>query len=89
MQSKQEPSYHGQVLQHRRFKNTFPDSNETQKGHMKKQRNGVRSTKLKETTQSEEDNIPGNTVVEVDPSPPKKMRDILIKIYNAVEMHSN
>jgi hypothetical protein len=59
----------------------FPDSNETQKGHMKKQCQGVRSTKLKENTQSEDENIPGNTVAEVDPSPPKKMRDIFIEIY--------
>jgi hypothetical protein len=56
----------------------FPDSNETQKGHMKKQHQGVRSTKLKENTQSENENIPGNTVAEVNPSPPKKMRDIFI-----------
>ncbi len=67
----------------------FPDSNETQKGHMKKQRQGVRLTKSKENTQSEDENIPGNTVAEVDPSPPPKMRDIFNKIYNAVKMHSN
>ncbi len=30
-----------------------------------------------------------NTVAEVDPSPPKKMRDIFISIYNAGKMHSN
>jgi hypothetical protein len=56
---------------------------------MKKQCQGVRSTKLKENTQSEDENIPGNTVAEVDPSPPKKMRAIFIKIYNAGKMHSN
>ncbi len=56
---------------------------------MKKQRQGVRLTKLKKNTRSENENIPGNTVAEVDPSPPKKMRDIFIKIYNANEMHSN
>ena len=67
----------------------FPDSNETQKGHMKKQCKGVRSTKLKENTQPEDENIPGNTVAKVDPSPPKKMRDIFIKIYNAGKMHNN
>jgi hypothetical protein len=67
----------------------FPDSNETQKGHMKKQCQGVRSTKIKENTRSENENIPVNTVTEVDPSPSKKMRDIFIKIYNAGEMHSN
>jgi hypothetical protein len=68
----------------------FPDSNEIQKGHMKKQCQGVRSTKLKENTQSKNENIPGNTVAEVDPSPPKKMRDIFIKKYREVmakDMH--
>ena len=53
----------------------FPDSDETQKGHMKKQSQGVRSTKLKENTKAEDENIPGNTNATVDPSPPKKMRD--------------
>jgi hypothetical protein len=67
----------------------IPDSNETQKGHMKKQCQGVRSTKVKENTRLEEDIVPGNAYAEVDPSPPKKMRDIFIKIYNAGEMHSN
>ncbi len=46
-------------------------------------------TKLKQNTQSEDEYIPGNTVTEVNPSPPKKMRDIFIKIYNAGKMHSN
>ncbi len=40
-------------------------------------------------TQPEDENIPGNKVTEVDPRPPKKMRDIFIKIYNAGKMHSN
>jgi hypothetical protein len=53
---------------------------------MKKQHQGVKSTKLKENTQSENKNIPGNTVAEVDPSPPKKK---IIKIYNTGEMHSD
>jgi hypothetical protein len=53
-------------------KKHFSDSNETQKGHMKKQRQGVRSTKLKENTRSENENIPDNTVTEVDPCPPSK-----------------
>jgi hypothetical protein len=66
----------------------FSDSDETQKGHMKKQHQGVRSTKLKENTGSKNENIPGNTVAEVNPSPTKKMRDIFIKIYNAGKMHS-
>jgi hypothetical protein len=56
---------------------------------MKKQCQGVRSTKLKENTRSEDENIPSNTDTEVDPSPQKKMRDIFIKTYNAGEMHSN
>ena len=56
-----------------------PDSDETQKGHMKKQRQGVRSTKIKD-----ENNIQ-HTV-----PPPKKMRDVYIKIFNAEEtMHSD
>jgi hypothetical protein len=42
---------------------------------MKKQHQGVRSTKLKENTRAEDENIPGNTNATVDPSPPKKMRD--------------
>jgi hypothetical protein len=56
---------------------------------MKKLRQGVRSTKLKENTKLEDENIPGDTDVEVDQSPQKKMRDIFIKIYNASKMHSN
>ncbi len=46
-------------------------------------------TKLKKNTQSEDENIPSNTVAEVDPSPQKKMRDIFIKIYNTGKMHSD
>jgi hypothetical protein len=42
----------------------FPDSNLTQKGHMKKQHQGVRLTKFKENTQSEDENITGNTVAD-------------------------
>jgi hypothetical protein len=37
---------------------------------MKKLRQGVRSTKLKENTRLEEENIPGNANAEVNPSPP-------------------
>ncbi len=47
---------------------------------MKKQRQGVRSTKLKENTKLEGENIPGNADTEVNPIPPKKMRGIFIKI---------
>jgi hypothetical protein len=67
----------------------FPDSNETQKVHMIKQCQGVRSTKLRENARLEEENIPGNADAEVDPSPPKRMRDLFIKKYNASKMHSN
>ncbi len=56
---------------------------------MKKQRKGGRLSKLKENTRSKDENIPGNTDTEVYPSPPKKMRDIYIKICNAGEMCSN
>jgi hypothetical protein len=38
-----------------------PDSDKTKKGHIKKPCQGVRSTKLKENTRSEDENIPGNT----------------------------
>jgi hypothetical protein len=57
----------------------FPESNETQKGHMKKQRQGIRSTSvLAETTD-----------VTCIPALPK-MKDIYIKIYNATKtIHSN
>jgi hypothetical protein len=73
-----------------RAPSSAPDSiNETQKGHMKKQCQGVRSTKFKENTQSEDENLLGNTVAEVDPCPPQKMRDIFIKIYNTGKMLSN
>lgn len=60
-----------------------PDSDETQKGHMKKQRQGVRSTRQKdESTTQEETNLTG--------PPPKKMQDVYIKIHNASEtMHSD
>jgi hypothetical protein len=60
-----------------------PDSDETQKGHMKKQRQGVRSTRQKdENTTQEETNLTG--------PPPKKMQDVYIKIHNASEtMHSD
>jgi hypothetical protein len=56
---------------------------------MKKQRQGVRSTKLKENTRLEEENIPGIADAEVNPSPSKKLRDIFIKICNAGKMHGN
>jgi hypothetical protein len=61
----------------------FSDSDETQKGHMKKQRQGVRSTKLKDDKTSQENNNHTDQT-------PKKMRDVYIKIHNAAEtMHSD
>ena len=61
----------------------YPDSDETQKGHMKKQRQGVRSTRTKEKPMHEE-------MTNNDNSPPRKMRDVYVKIHNAGEtMHSD
>jgi hypothetical protein len=61
----------------------FSDSDETQKGHMKKQRQGVRSTKLKDDKTSQENNNHTDQT-------PKKMRDVYIKIHNAAKtMHSD
>ena len=48
----------------------FPESDKTQKGHMKKQRQNVRSTKVKETLNQEEDDTPQ--------SPKKKEHDVYI-----------
>ena len=58
----------------------FPKSDEMQKGQMKQQRQGVRSTKALET-------IPEDRAVEAHNSPtpprPKKMKDVYIKIHSA------
>ena len=51
----------------------FPDSDKTQQGHMKKQRQGVRSTKL--TANDEQLTTPNA----------KKMHNVYIKIYHATE----
>jgi hypothetical protein len=48
----------------------FPESDETQKGHMKKQRQNVRSTKVKETLNQEKDDSPQ--------SPKKKEHDVYL-----------
>ena len=61
----------------------FPDSDKTQKGHMKQQRKGVRSAKVKPAI---EKNIEPGT----EDAPPKlvvikKLNDIFIKIYELVE----
>ena len=55
----------------------FPESDETQKGHMKRQRQGVRSTRVREET-------------EPDPPAIPKAKDIYIKIHNVHEtMHTD
>ena len=60
----------------------FPESDETQKGHMKRQRQGVRSTKTLQTINEDEEyatedhNLPTT-------SKPKKMKDIYIKVHSA------
>jgi hypothetical protein len=57
----------------------FPESDETQKGHMKKQRQNVRSTKIKIENKSMK-----------PPTREKKMHNAYIKIHNAsATMHSN
>ena len=66
----------------------FPNSDETQKGHMKGQRKGVRSTKVKPAIEIEIE--PGT-----EDAPPKlvairKLNDIFAKIYELVEtIHTN
>ena len=55
----------------------FPESNETQQGHMKRQHQGVQSTRVHEETEPNEPAIP-------------KAKDISIKIYNVREtMHTD
>jgi hypothetical protein len=59
----------------------FPDSDETQKGHVKKQRQGVRSTRTKEKPKDDDEFVT---------SPFRKSRDVYVKIHNAGEtMHSD
>jgi hypothetical protein len=60
----------------------FPGSDETQQGHTKKQCQGVRSTRTKIDTNKE-----GTHQKE---TPPKKMRNVYIQIYNTSEtMHTD
>jgi hypothetical protein len=54
----------------------FPESYETQQGHMKKQCQGVRSTRIKPTENEDIPINPGAT------TRPKKMKDVYIKIHN-------
>ena len=60
----------------------FPESDETQKGHMKRQRQGVRSTKTHQTTNEDEEDT---TVDHNSPttSKPKKMKDVYTKVHSA------
>jgi hypothetical protein len=68
----------------------FPESNETQKGHMKHQQQGVRSTRTLQTiTEDDEKHITPNSGESPAPKS-KKMQDMFIKIHNASEtMHTN
>jgi hypothetical protein len=77
----------------------FPESDETVKGHMKKQRQGVRSTKVKEDEHKEElpdlETYTGeltNHTIQINTHAPKqkRMNDVHIKIPNTSKtMHSN
>ena len=53
----------------------FPESDETQAGHMKQQRQGVRSTQNEEEQEKQEDS----------PEPRKKHKDVYIKIWDTKE----
>jgi hypothetical protein len=80
-------------------KKHFPESDKTVKGHMKKQRQGVRSTRVKEDEQEEElpdqgtyTDEPTNHTIQINTQAPKPMRmnNVYIKIHNASKtMHSN
>jgi hypothetical protein len=55
----------------------FPESDETQQGHMKRQRQGVRSTRVRDETES---NVPATP----------KTKEVYIKVHNATEtMHTD
>ena len=55
----------------------FPESEETQKGHMRKQKKGIRSTKIR---------VDAETGEPVQGSPPReKKKDIMVKIYDLQE----
>ena len=59
----------------------FPESDKTQKGHMKKQRQNMRSTKIKVEIKSTREKPPTRV---------KKMHDVYIKIHNVSNtMHSD
>jgi hypothetical protein len=66
------PTINASIVRHH-----FPESDETAKGHMKKQRQGVRSTRVLEDPKTNLPAIP-------------KARDIYIKVHNATEtMHTD
>jgi hypothetical protein len=64
----------------------FPDLEETQKGHMKGQRKGIQSTKVREQVGIK--NEPGTEFLPQQPM--KKQHDIFVLIYElADEIHTN
>ena len=66
----------------------FPDSDETQKGHMKGQRKGVRSTKVKQTVEIKIE--PGTEETTHHHIPAKKMNDIFVTLYElSDEIHTD
>jgi len=66
----------------------FPDSDETQKGHMKGQRKGVRSMKVKQTVEIKIE--PGTEETTHHHIPAKKMNDIFVKTYElSDEIHTD
>ena len=66
----------------------FPDSDETQKGHMKGQRKGVRSTKAKHTVEIKTE--PGTEETTHHHIPAKKMNDIFVTSYElSDEIHTD
>jgi hypothetical protein len=66
----------------------FPDSDQTQKGHMKGQRKGVRSTKVKQTVEIKIE--PGTKETTHHYIPAKKMNDIFVKTYElSDEIHTD
>ena len=65
----------------------FPESEETQKGHMRATRSGVRSTKKKLIVEKEE--IEEEAEESAHPKPQSKQRDIFVKILDTQdELHS-
>jgi len=60
----------------------FPESDETQKGHMKRQRQGVRSTKTPQTINEDKEDATEDHDSPAIPRP-KKMKDAYIKVHSA------